>query len=157
MKSRWCEIRIRRTKWLYLISNRCLAKPEQRGMFPRNLSYFTWDNSRFHYPVRSSALGLVFNGCRFEYGQLYRISDGVEGVTDRATSWTVRGLNPGCGKKFLSSSKRPHRLWFPPSLRPGREADHSSPFGAEVNNKCTHLHLVPRVIISALIFIWCRG
>lgn len=34
------------------------------------------------YAVRSSALGLVFNGCRFEYGQLYRRSDGVEGVRE---------------------------------------------------------------------------
>ena len=83
---------------------------------------------------------------------LYRSGDGVEGVRHRAMSWTLRGVNPGSGKKVLSSSKRPYRLWLSPSLRftgclgsfmrlmrPGCEAYHPSPFGAEVTNKwsCT--------------------
>jgi hypothetical protein len=57
------------------------------------------------------------------------------------------GLIPG-RERFLSSPRRPNRLWGPPSLlsngyrwrfppgvkRPGREADHLPPSSAEVKN-----------------------
>jgi hypothetical protein len=58
------------------------------------------------------------------------------------------GVRVSIGARFLSSSRRPDRLWGPPSLLPngygmrsfaggkaaGREADHSPPTSAEVKN-----------------------
>jgi hypothetical protein len=65
-----------------------------------------------------------------------------------ATGWTVRGSNPGRGKIFFSSPKRPDGLWGPPSLlfngyrgffpgvkRPGRQINHSPPSSAEIKNE----------------------
>jgi hypothetical protein len=64
----------------------------------------------------------------------------------------IGGSNPDTGWEFFSLPPRPDRLWNPPSLlsnvyygffpgvkRPGREADHSVPFSAEVKNvwSCT--------------------
>jgi hypothetical protein len=34
-------------------------------------------------------------------------------VAKRLRGWKVRGLNPGRGVRFLSSRKRPNRLWSP--------------------------------------------
>jgi hypothetical protein len=54
-----------------------------------------------------------------------------------------QGSSPGRGKKFVYSPQRPDWLWGPPCLLykgyqgvkwPGREADRSPPFSAEVKN-----------------------
>jgi len=67
-------------------------------------------------------------------------------VINSATGWTVRGSNPGRGKRFFSP-KRPDRHWSTPSLlfrgyrgsclgvkRPGHEVNHPFPCNAEVKN-----------------------
>jgi hypothetical protein len=81
---------------------------------------------------------------------------------DWARGWTVRGLSPCRAEsfeRFLSSPKRPHRLWGPPSLlfngyrcsfpgvrRPGREADHLSPLAYRyfsIRSLCFSLKMDP--------------
>jgi hypothetical protein len=60
--------------------------------------------------------------------------------SDYAKGWEIRGSIPGSGKRFLSSTKRPHQLWgranlilngYWGSLKgekwPGREAGASPP------------------------------
>jgi hypothetical protein len=67
--------------------------------------------------------------------------------------WTVRGSDPGRGKRLFASPNRPNRLSGPPSLlfsgcrgffpgglkRPGREVDHSPPSSPKIKNewRCT--------------------
>jgi hypothetical protein len=66
----------------------------------------------------------------------------AQSVYRLATSWTVRGWNPGGGEIFRTCPDRP---WGPPTLlyngyrvfpggrkRPGRDAHPSPPSGAEV-------------------------
>jgi hypothetical protein len=63
------------------------------------------------------------------------------------------GSNPGRGKKFVSSSKRPDRLWGPRNLvfkgyrrsspnvkRPESKANHLLPNSAEVSNGCRYTY-----------------
>jgi len=69
------------------------------------------------------------------------------------TGWTVRSLNPGKGKIFLFSPRRPYELWdlhsllFIGSFRglklPGREVNHLRPSNAKVTNEwsCTSAFL----------------
>jgi len=69
---------------------------------------------------------------------------------DYATVSTFRGSNSGRGRNFLSSPKRPYRLWYPLSIplngywcsfpglkRSGRDVDHSAPSSADVKNEWT--------------------
>jgi len=77
--------------------------------------------------------------------------------------WTVRGSNPGRGKRLFASLNCSCRLSGPPSLlfsgyrgffspgvkRPGREVDHSPPYSAKNEWSCTpalsiRLHNVDR-------------
>jgi hypothetical protein len=65
--------------------------------------------------------------------------------SDYATDWTERVSNPGSGKIFFFSSKRPDRMWgalyltfsgykgsFPGVKRPGLEFTLSPPSNAEI-------------------------
>jgi hypothetical protein len=71
----------------------------------------------------------------------------AQSVQRLATSWTVRGSNPGGGEIFRT---RPNRSWGPPSLlyngyrvsfpglkRPGHGVKHPIPFSAEVKERVT--------------------
>jgi hypothetical protein len=74
-----------------------------------------------------------------------------------------RGSYPGGGWEFLSSTPRPDRLmeptqppiqWVPGALslgvnRPGREADHSTPFSAEVKKMHGAIRLLPQYVFMA--------
>jgi hypothetical protein len=78
--------------------------------------------------------------------------------------WT-KGSSLGRGWEFYSSLPRPDRLWSPPSLlysslsgalsvgvkRPGREADHSSPSGAEAKNVWSYTSTPPNTPHSAVL------
>jgi hypothetical protein len=77
-------------------------------------------------------------------------------LEDYATCWTVRGSNPGKSTTSFSSSKRPDRLWGPPSLlfnghrsslpgvrRPGRDVDRSPPSSADIKNVWSYTVLPP--------------
>ena len=59
--------------------------------------------------------------------------ESVEGYSDWATGWTVRGSNAGRGKRFFSSPISPdplspplngHRGSLPAVKQPGREINH---------------------------------
>jgi hypothetical protein len=69
--------------------------------------------------------------------------------TNLKNNSSIDGLGsiPIKGKKFVSAPQYPDGIWGPPSLlsmgtgsfspelkRPGREADHSPPSGAEIKN-----------------------
>ena len=87
-------------------------------------------------------------------------------------SWTVRGSNPGRGKRFLSSPKSSDLLWgtlsllfkeylgpFPGVRQVEREVDHSSPSSAEVKNNGTSIiysNGVRRGFTSCLVRICAR-
>jgi hypothetical protein len=78
------------------------------------------------------------------------------GLDDRG----VRVREP-VGPRIFSSPPSPHRLWGPPNLlyngyrglfpgvkRPWREADHSPPISAEVNNTWTYIHTPPYAFMA---------
>lgn len=78
-----------------------------------------------------------------------------------ATGWTVRDSNYGRENIFSRLQKSPDHIWdthslifnvywgsFPGVIRPGREADHVPPSGAEFKNEVA-IHLLPH--------IWLRG
>jgi hypothetical protein len=73
-----------------------------------------------------------------------------------ATGWKVRGSNPGKGKRFFSSEKRPNRLWdssrvllsgygfsFPTVKRTEREVNKSAPSSFEFKNKLSYISTPP--------------
>ena len=82
------------------------------------------------------------------------------------TGWTVRGLNPGSGKRVFSSRKGPDRLCGAPSRfhfnlyrdslpgikRPGRDVDHSPPPSTEIMNERSHTCTPPLHAFTA----WTR-
>jgi hypothetical protein len=70
--------------------------------------------------------------------------------------WMFMGSNPGRGKRFFSSPKRPDQLWVPSSLlfneyrdsfsglrRLEREVDHSPLFSVEVKYKWSYISTPP--------------
>jgi hypothetical protein len=78
---------------------------------------------------------------------MYRSRDSSFGI---ATGYELEGRSTilGRGKRFFSNPQRTDQLWVPPSLpsigyrgalslalkRPMREADHSPPYSADINN-----------------------
>jgi hypothetical protein len=75
---------------------------------------------------------------------------------DWSSAWMVQGSNPGGEKRFLSSPKRPDRLWGPPSLifsryrgsfpgvkQPGSLFNHSLPFSVEVKSEWSYTTTPP--------------
>jgi hypothetical protein len=88
-------------------------------------------------------------------------------------NWSIRGSNPGRGKRFFSSPKRRDRLWAPLSLllkgyrspfpwvqRSRREVTHSPPSSAPVKNRWSYtstpirLHDLDRENFA---FLWESG
>jgi hypothetical protein len=72
--------------------------------------------------------------------------------------WTVRSSNPSRVNIFISSAKRPDRLWGPSSRlaywvpglkRSGRDADQSPPSSAEVKNKWSYTS-IPRICVRGV-------
>jgi len=70
--------------------------------------------------------------------------------------WMIRGSIAGRDETFVSSPKRPDRLWDPASLlfkgygscfpglkQPGREVDHTSPFSAKGKNVWSYNSALP--------------
>ena len=82
--------------------------------------------------------------------QALRLHDHAS-ISENGTATRLRGSNPGRGKRFITPSKRPDRLWAPPSLQftvhrvffprvkqPRREPDRSLPSRVEAENEWSY-------------------
>jgi hypothetical protein len=80
----------------------------------------------------------------------------IQSNSDCARGRAKRGSNPGRDKRFFSSTKRPDRLWSPPSLQfnehrgsfpgktqPEREINHSPPSRGKIKNEWRYTSTLP--------------